>query len=215
MRHLEATFRLARKKWGGNGSGSSPEKTAQLVAGISNLIGELGVKSVLDLGCGELTWMAPIAAQVRYVGVDVVGEVVELNRTRHPGAEFIKLAEDTVLPRCDLVVCRDTLAHLANQLVTDTLKMLKRTGATYLLTSNYKSGSNTSIKDGAFRPLNLMKIPFSFPEPRQIIEEGFEQKAMMLWRFADILPDVASPPRPEVATTPPPARDFPPGTLSY
>jgi hypothetical protein len=187
-RQLEKIFLDARKKWKGNGSGSTPEKTEKLRVAVIDLLGELGIKSVLDFGCGSDPWLAgAIPNFVAYFGVDVVGEVVKDNGIG------IHLTEDSVLPRCDLVFVRDVLAHLSHATALETLQMLKRTGATWLLCSNYYGSGNTSIKDGGFRPLNLTRLPFHFCEPNQVIDEGFEKKSMALWRFDKILLDVKVP----------------------
>jgi 2-polyprenyl-3-methyl-5-hydroxy-6-metoxy-1,4-benzoquinol methylase len=130
---LEQIFSLARKKWGGNGSGSTPQKTQKLIAAVAPLLAELEVKSVLDLGCGSPPWLATVAhaAGARYVGVDVVGEVVEGNRKLDlPDAEFLKLEESTVLPICDLVFCRDVMPHLSTDNVLALLRRIKQSGAT-------------------------------------------------------------------------------------
>lgn len=192
-RQLEKTFRDARKKWKGNGSGSTPEKTGKLLTELKALLSELNVKSVMDFGCGDVTWMAPLASAGGYCGVDVVPEVIEANALKHPSAVFLALTEDVQLPRCDLIFCRDVLAHLSHATALAVLERLKRTGATWLLCSNYYGSGNTSIKDGGFRPLNLQRLPFHFPEPLKVIDEGFEKKSMALWRFDRVLPGVEVP----------------------
>jgi hypothetical protein len=194
---LENTFRQARKKWGGNGSGSTPEKTKTLSAALEQLLRDLQIRTMLDYGCGSFTWMAPIitATGVPYVGVDVVPEVIEanINLELPRNARFLHLNQDTVLPIVQLVFVRDVLAHLSNATILSELTRLKKTGAEWLLTSNYASSKNISIQDGGFRPLNLRAIPFNFPEPRRVIEEGAEDKTMTLWRFDEILKDVEAP----------------------
>jgi hypothetical protein len=216
MKKLEQTFRVARSKWGGNGSGSSSTKTRGFVDALAALLVEFEIKSVLDFGCGDLSWFAPHAHDLGYyLGVDVVPELEEGNAKRFPELQFATLTEDLVLPKCDLILCRDTLAHLSNETGLAMLTRMKQTGATYLLATNYRTMRNVSAKDGGFRPLNLEKIPFNFPEARRTIVEGFENKTLGLWRFADILPNVAVLPAPEaIINLPvPPPEDAPPAPL--
>lgn len=214
-RGLDQTFRLARKTWGGNGSGSSDPKTAILVEKLPPLLCKLGVKVILDVGCGEATWMAkvcPIAKVLHYTGVDIVPEVAEANQKIYSGvaesfARFLTLDPRTLaMPaphktlkadaiddqikttelHYDLVLCRDTLAHLSNQTASKMFASMKATGAKYLLATTYPASRNSDIDDGKFRPLNLTRIPFAFPEPLEAIVEGDQGKTMALWAFADL-----------------------------
>jgi 2-polyprenyl-3-methyl-5-hydroxy-6-metoxy-1,4-benzoquinol methylase len=182
---LDHVFRLSRKKWGGNGSGSSPEKTAALPAAIWSLIADYEIASILDFGCGEISWMKPFAttAEIIYTGVDVVPEVIEANRALGLNASFAVLDEDLILPACDLVLCRDVLAHLSNATAIETLRRLKESGSRWLLTTHRATASNRDALNGGFRPLNLCKMPFNFPAPRLVIPEGHESKELALWSF--------------------------------
>lgn len=194
---LENIFRAARKKWGGNGSGSTFEKTHTLAIELAKLIRDYQIRSMLDYGCGTVDWILPVVAKTRipYVGVDVVSEVIKENEALGaPRVRFLHLNQDTVLPIVHLVFIRDTLAHLSNATIVAELTRLKRTGAEWLLVSNYAGSKNTAIQDGGFRKLNLCAVPFGFPEPRQVIAEGgTEGKTMALWRFDEIMKDVEKP----------------------
>lgn len=213
-RGLDQTFRLARKTWGGNGSGSSDAKTAVLVEKLPPILKRLGVKSLLDVGCGDVTWMVKVceaAGIAHYTGVDIVPEVAEANSKAFPGAEsfarFLTLDPRTLAMPAphktlkadaiddqikameiyyDLVLCRDTLAHLGNQTAAKMLASMKATGAKYLLATTYPASRNSDITDGKFRPLNLTRIPFAFPEPLEVIVEGDQGKHMGLWAFAEL-----------------------------
>ena len=196
MKNLDNIFRDARKKWGGNGSGSTYEKTRKLVEELACLIQELDDGAamqrkfrLLDFGCGDVGWMLPITEIVEYVGIDVVPEVVEMNRLL--GVNCHLLTRDTVLPQADLIICRDTLAHLSNVVAVDMLERMKRSGAKWLLASHAVGVRNTDIKDGGFRALNLRGIPFRFPEPDRVISEGQGIKSMGLWEFSQLMPHVA------------------------
>ena len=101
---------------------------------------------------------------VQYIGVDVVRELVENNRAAHggPGREFLHgdFVRDP-LPRVDVIVCRDVLAHLSCPDVQAALENFGRSGSTWLLTNTFVSRSvNPDIETGGWRPLNLQAPPF-------------------------------------------------------
>ncbi|HMX17589.1 MAG TPA: class I SAM-dependent methyltransferase [Rhodocyclaceae bacterium] len=55
-------------------------------------IGDLGGKSVLDIGCNLGDFLPYLNARfqaVDYTGVDIVPEIIEDARKRHPGARFV------------------------------------------------------------------------------------------------------------------------------
>ncbi|MGA9341764.1 MAG: class I SAM-dependent methyltransferase [Rhodanobacteraceae bacterium] len=76
------------------------------------------VRSVLDVGCGEAVWRAPLKAlrpEVRYLGLDASEYVVaRYGRTRNiRQASFGQLGELRFDSRFDVIVCSDVLHYLA------------------------------------------------------------------------------------------------------
>lgn len=75
------------------------------------------IRSVLDVGCGEAAWRAPLRALrpgVRYQGLDPSPYVVRrYGRTRQIGlARFAELAHLRPAAGFDLIVCSDVLHYL-------------------------------------------------------------------------------------------------------
>lgn len=75
------------------------------------------VRNVLDVGCGEATWRAPLRALrpgIHYRGLDASEYVVaRYGRSRNVGlARFGQLAELRFDQRFDLIVCTDVLHYL-------------------------------------------------------------------------------------------------------
>ena len=74
------------------------------------------------------------------------------------------------------------------------LKNIKRSGSRYLLTTTFtERDSNMDIQTGQWRPLNMLKPPFSFPSPIMIINEkctegdgSWGDKSLGLWKISDI-----------------------------
>lgn len=182
-----------------SGHGSDLQQTATIRVKIPQLIKDLGVKSMLDVPCGDFFWMRECQLGVEtYIGADIVQDMIrELNDrygNAHRRFEVLDLAQDT-LPLVDLVLCRDLLVHFSSSDIRRSVDNLKRSGSTYLLTTTFTSRDhNMDIPtSGDWRPLNLQLPPISFPEPLQLINEGctehFEQfadKCLGLWRLSDL-----------------------------
>ena len=122
----------SRKAWGDghslSGPGSDPGISAPYVAYVERVIGEEGLRSVLDLGHGDWQmWPTDAFSRVTYTGLEVVPQVSKLVREQHgrPGRNFLE--EDVVSanwPTTDLVLCKDVLMHLPNADVTRILEKM-------------------------------------------------------------------------------------------
>jgi hypothetical protein len=175
--------------WGGgesaSGIGSTLAATETVRRELPPLLSRLGVRMLLDAPCGDFNWMSAVdLGGVRYVGVDIVPELVEQNRARF-GLEFLcaNIARDP-LPRADLVLCRDCLIHLPYRSARAALDNFRRSGAAYLLTTHYPGAPNRDILTGQWRPLDLEGPPFNLPPPLQLIPEGADSGRFLgLWRL--------------------------------
>lgn len=178
-----------------SGPGSTLDYTASLRTRLQNLLDELGVNLLVDAGCGDFNWMRLLRVR-EYVGIDVVEELVASDNQVYGSSnrKFLRLdiAED-VLPRADLVLCRDCLVHLPTKGVLSALRNLKRTGSTWLLATTYPAvAANEDIVTGSWRALNLERPPFNLPAPVQLLSDGgpttsqFGGCFLGLWRVAEI-----------------------------
>lgn len=181
-----------------SGAGSDLEQTAAIRTELPELLRRWSIRSLLDLPCGEGSWMATVdLGPVEYLGADLVPEVVAANRARGDGRSYLELDLTTSpLPAVDLLFCRDCLVHLSTADIRRALANVRRAGIRYLLTTTFSDEpTNLDIVTGDWRPLNLERPPFGFPPPiDRIVErctEGgglFADKSLGLWRVAE-LPD--------------------------
>jgi SAM-dependent methyltransferase len=182
-----------------SGVGSEITATQKLREELSDLLRGLGVRTLLDLPCGDFSWMAETDLDdIRYLGADIVPEIVEANLLKHSrdDREFRRLdiVEDPI-PRHDLVLCRDCFVHLSFAQINRAIENIKRSGSKWLLTTTFPGiRQNRDIEDGDWRPLNLRSAPFLFPSPDTTINEGcteadgdYSDKSLALWRI-DSLP---------------------------
>jgi SAM-dependent methyltransferase len=178
-----------------SGRGSTMRRTETLRRELPALFAELGVRSVLDAGCGDFHWFAALDVELdSYVGIEVVPALVAANERAHAGPRRRFLAADLIddaLPRADLVLCRDCLVHLKNRQVQAALENLRRSGATWLLATTFTGDHpNADVALGGWRPLNLERPPFALGPPSRLLWEGetvedprFRDKSLGLWRL--------------------------------
>ncbi|MGM4919681.1 methyltransferase domain-containing protein [Tardiphaga sp. 813_E8_N1_3] len=182
-----------------SGLGSELDATSWLRRELSQLLKRLEITTLLDLPCGDFTWMAQMGlGSIAYLGADIVPDIVATNAARYgrPGhIEFrqLDLVSDP-LPAVDLVLCRDCLVHLSFANINRAIANLKRSGARWLLTTTFPDASaNRDIDDGDWRVLNMQQAPFLFPTPEAVINEGcteaggdYADKSLGLWRVEDL-----------------------------
>lgn len=200
----EAIFRdiYRRNHWAGraspSGVGASPDQTRELGVALPALLRRLAVEALLDLPCGDFTWMRTIELPVAsYVGADLLPELVQpLQKAyadRKHRFQVLDLTGDP-LPKADLLLCRDCLVHLSFAEIRRALNNVLRSGIPLLLTTTFPACEiNEDIVTGDWRPLNLQPPPFGFPSPAELLNEGcteagglFADKSLGLWRVADL-----------------------------
>jgi hypothetical protein len=183
-----------------SGAGSTRARAATFRDDLAMLLKHLRIQALLDAPCGDFNWMVDVVPDVaRYIGADIVVEMIEANKRHHgsPSRQFVvaDIVSDA-LPRADLILCRDALVHLTLADIWRTLRNFRRTGATYLLATTFTDHvSNSDIATGEWRVLNMQALPFAFPPPLASIDERchhtggvYADKRLALWRLADLLP---------------------------
>ena len=171
-----------------SGTGSTIESSHNVRRAVISLVRRSGVRSILDVACGDLTWMRTLFGlfdqyNVSYTGVDIVSSQVDRLRAEfagRPRRAFLELdlAQDA-LPRADLIVSRQTLQHLPAADALRVLHSFGRSGATYLLVTTYALShdfrknqpapqglSNLSPTEGAdMNYIDLAAYPYTVVSP--------------------------------------------------
>ena len=193
------------KKWGSgetiSGEGSTLENTMGLRDRLPDFLNALNIKSVVDAPCGDFHWFNSLKQDIdidSYIGIDIVRSMILDNQIKYSNDiyqfMFMDLCTD-VVPRADVIICRDCLMHLSNEDSLQVLRNFKQSGSKYLLiTTNPNNPANMSIESGKFRHLNMMKAPFNLPVPVMLLNEEFKayggmfnDKSLGLWKL-DTLP---------------------------
>ncbi len=177
----------------GSGFGSSLVSTENLRRELPGLLRDIGVETLLDLGCGDFTWMKEIdIGDVRYIGADIVPSLIEENTAKFGKENISFIHADGVtdeLPDADAVMIREVLFHLSFEDIRAVLlNVLGKTRRHLLMTSDSLSAFNADIRSGDWRLLNLRGAPFRFPEPILRIDESRIRPGRFLgvWKAEDI-----------------------------
>lgn len=184
-------------RWGGKDSVSGPGSDAGQVSAITKdlpiLLRDLGVSTILDIPCGDFHWMKDVDLEgVRYIGADVVEELVTINKAKYGTSDIrflhLNLLTDE-LPKADLVFCRDCLVHLSFHDIFLALRNICDSQPKYFMTTTFPSRPrNRDVVTGEWRRLNLEIQPFSFSKPLRIVNEqcmeekgAHKDKSLGLW----------------------------------
>ena len=173
-----------------SGFGSTLAATADLRAGLRQLIAAEEVGCILDAPCGDYNWQGELAFEGDYLGLDIVPDLIARNSLEHgsPRKRFAvaDLVEDE-LPGAELVLCRDCLNHLPLADADRGLANLEHAAQRFLLVTHYPACTSNVEQEASFRyrPLNLTLPPFSLRQPDEIIDESaFEAgKQVAIWRI--------------------------------
>lgn len=177
-----------------SGQGSELAQTVVLRAALPSLLQAYHIRSLLDVPCGDFNWMQCVdLSGIRYTGGDIVADIVAQNQLKYGAAErsfqTLDLLSDT-LPQADCILVRDCLVHFSFRHIELALANIRKSRIPYLLTTSFpEHEQNEDIQTGFWRPLNLQKAPFFFPEPLFCLNEGslegkglFSDKSLCLWK---------------------------------
>ena len=174
-----------------SGKGSDLGETEAIRGKLVELLAELKVASLVDVGCGDFHWMSTVdLGGISYLGLDVVPEVIERNK-KNFGNKCVDFracdATREPIPPAYMIVCRDVLVHLPLNLAVQLVDQCRASGARYLLATTFvDSDSNEDVPPGHWHPINLSLEPFNLGKSvRSVVERhSFSDrgdKALCLW----------------------------------
>jgi 2-polyprenyl-3-methyl-5-hydroxy-6-metoxy-1,4-benzoquinol methylase len=145
-----------------SGPGSSLENTVKFREFFDEFCIKNNIESVLDIGCGDLTWM-PLTTTFqtkKYTGIDIVQSLIDQHSVTYPEHTFLCL--DAVvqdIPSADVICIRDVLFHLS---IEDIQSLLKKLKCKYLFVTSCRNDINNDVFDTYhFHEINLTKSPFN------------------------------------------------------
>jgi len=175
-----------------SGRGSDPEATRRIVRPLSEMLDLLEATTLLDVGCGESTWLN--REPPGYIGCDIVPQAVKAAQALHGDRKyFVADIVTDPLPRRDVILCRDVLMHLPVEQGVQALENFRRTGALWLIATTFEQGTNDrGIEVGEFYRINMETPPFELVPIASIKDDWkFEDKALMAFHLQDRDPSEA------------------------
>jgi hypothetical protein len=181
-----------------SGGGSNLYATEKIRNAIPALFLKYGVRSVLDIPCGDFFWFKEMKLDLdSYIGGDIVAPLIASLTEKYTSAtrsfRVMDLTKD-VLPDCDLILVRDCFIHLCFGSIFAAMRNITQSRIRYLLTTHYAVvAENVDIGSRTCRALNLCAPPFNFPPALELIDDyarGLKPHYLGLWRIDD-LRDVA------------------------
>jgi len=177
-----------------SGGGSNLYATEKIRKSIPGLLLKYGVRSVLDIPCGDFFWFKEMKLDLdSYIGGDIVvpliASVAEKYTSTTRSFRVMDLTKD-VLPDCDLILVRDCFIHLSFESIFAALRNITRSKIRYLLTTHYADATpNVDLGTGTFHAVNLCAPPFNFPRALELIDDyakGTTPHQLGLWRVDDL-----------------------------
>lgn len=175
-----------------SGYGSELENTEPVRLHILELLEALNTRSLLDIGCGDFTWMKEVAFSYKYIGVDIVPSIIRRNNALYCSEQRsfqVMDATRDLLPRADATLCREVLFHLSFSDIWRLVENIQRADSSFLIATNDSDiNYNADVLSGDFRLLNLHKAPFFFPSPARSIPDNCvsANRTLSAWRVVDL-----------------------------
>jgi hypothetical protein len=167
---------LSRKIESASGVGSTLIQTQNIRKELPIIIEKFNIQNIVDAPCGDLNWIKEFLNDFKgeYIGIDIVKPVIDkLSLHFKHKSEKIKFIHSDlllieVLPKADLLIARDFLFHLSLKDINKFLNVVKKSNIKYILTTSYESSTlehtNSDIKTGGFRAIDLFLPPFNFSQ---------------------------------------------------
>ena len=167
-----------------SGPGSSMTTTASFRAYLDTFCEANDIKSIVDIGCGDLTWMPSTRAftSCAYTGLDIVPTLIDQHRVKYPQHTFAvcDVIRDE-LPSGDVAIIRDITFHMKHEELVVFLKKLVGKFRFCFITSCANSINEPSLDRWHYHKVNLFVVPFSFKEFVDKISEPYFDRYVYLF----------------------------------
>ena len=185
-------------EWGGRGNeyssgpGSSEHHAFVYAEAVKAFIVDRGVTTVVDLGCGDFVVGRKLQMEgVKYIGVDIVEDLIERNERHYADASTMFLCKDIIsdeLPEGDLCLIRQVLQHLSNSEIASILSKVKQYShvmitehyppaeAKYVANRDKPHGSDTRVIDHS--AVYLDEPPFNMSDLSLVLEVEIDEELM-------------------------------------
>jgi len=167
-----------------SGPGSSLECTESFRSFLNIFIDKNELKSVVDLGCGDLTWIKYTKAfMLDYTGIDITKSLIEEHKINYPTKKFYNkdIVKDEI-PECDLIIIRDVIFHMKVKDIMDLFENIKGKFKYLTITSCnnlYNEDYHNNIYH--FSSVNLEIYPFNKNKGLIVADESHSNRKILLF----------------------------------
>jgi hypothetical protein len=185
-----------------SGHGSTEQSTRVFREELERFLLDVEARTLLDAPCGDFNWMKLVKMPkvCEYIGGEVVRKLVDELNAKYPVSQATKqgpnrrfllldITKDP-LPTANIWLCKDCLQHLSIADIHSVLRNARMSSIDYYLFSNHTGvASNTDIKTGQFRPVDLTLEPFNLPPPFARLRDmpiDAEARYVGIWRREDL-----------------------------
>ena len=149
---------------GTSGTGSTLEITREYRVYVGDFIKKHNVKSVVDAGCGDWSFSSAIDwGDASYLGIDIASDVIVAVRNKYEKGRIKFQVGDITdeLPAAELLISKDVLQHLSNELVHKFIRNNLRKGKyKWVILTNDRGSENRDVASGGYRAIALAAPPF-------------------------------------------------------
>jgi SAM-dependent methyltransferase len=149
---------------GTSGTGSTLEITREYRVYVEDFMKKHSVKSVVDAGCGDWSFSSAIDwGDASYLGIDIASDVIAAVRNKHEEGRIKFQVGDITdeLPAAELLISKDVLQHLSNDLVHKFIRNnLKKGKYKWVILTNDRGSENRDVSSGGYRAIDLAAPPF-------------------------------------------------------
>jgi SAM-dependent methyltransferase len=162
--YAEGTWGKDSAGKGTSGTGSTLEITREYRVYVEDFMKKHSVTSVVDAGCGDWSFSSAIDwGDASYLGIDIASDVIAAVRNKHEkGRSKFQVGDITdELPAADLLISKDVLQHLSNELVHRFIRNNLRKGKyKWVILTNDRGSENRDVASGGYRAIDLAAPPF-------------------------------------------------------
>ena len=176
-----------------SGPGSIPGsiQTKNIIDNLDSFIKKNNIKSILDMPCGDFSWMQDLIKKnnyINYTGYDIVEDIIFYNKKKYSKNNISFFCKDIVnetnFNNFDLVFIRDFFIHIDYVSINKILDNIKRSKVKFIACSNNNNAiNNKDIAVGQHRKINLTIEPFYMNEIFYAFSEGVDDCYINIYKI--------------------------------
>lgn len=171
-----------------SGPGSSLEQTRDIRHFLNVFISGNNINTVLDLGCGDLTWIKNTNAfSLDYTGIDITESLINEHKNNYPNKKFYnKDIINDEIPEADLIIIRDVIFHIKTNDIIKLFENIKHKFK-YLVITSCNNLINENIHENKYHycQVNLEIEPFNKIKGKIVADESHSNRKVLLFNHYD------------------------------